>query len=142
MESQELYKLNEVLKSEFPTIYELIGGVEGLLMCADKGDYRIMDICDNREKLYDNLTGECYNVLDAVAETESIHSNNDMLPMEMDKEFMSWGFTDTLLKLSDIYKQILTDNMAAVLQREKNITIINITESPLRGVYYIQFDRM
>jgi hypothetical protein len=144
VESQELYELNQVLMSEFPTIYELIGGVEGLLMCADKGECEntLLDVCNSREKLYDNLIAECYSVLDTVAETESLHSSNDMLPAELDKEFMSWGFAETLLKLAGIYKQLLTDNMAHVLQNEKRIIVISIMESPLKGVYYIQFDRV
>lgn len=142
MESQELYKLNLVLQSQFPTIYDLIGGVEGLLMCTDKGDSKILDICHDREKLYDCLTGNTYDVLDAIADTESTYYGNDTIPTELDNEFVSWGFTDTLLKLSSVYKQILTDNMSAVLQSERNIVIINIMESPLKGVYYIQFDRL
>lgn len=142
VQSHELHQLNLLLKCEFPTIYELIGGVEGLLMCADKGDHRIMDICNDREKLHDSLTGECYNVLDSVAQTESFHYSNYMLPSELDKEFVSWGFTDTLLKLTNIYKQILTDDMSSVLQNEKNIMIINIVQSPIQGVYYIQFQKV
>lgn len=146
MESQELYKLNEVLKSEFPTIYDLIGGVGGLLMCVNNGDFRIMDVCNDRQVMYDHLAKEAYDVLELAAETEGQYTSSFysdvMLPIELDREFLSWGFSETLLKLTMEYRQILTDNMAPVLRNEKDVTIINIMESPLKGVYYIQFDRV
>lgn len=137
--SKDLHNLDLLLKSEFPTIYELIGGAEGLLMCADNGDNKIVEISEDREKLHDRLANECYAVLDGAAQNESFHYNNYMLPSELDREYLSWGFTDTLLKLTDIYRQIITDDMSDVLKNEKNIVIVNIVRSPIREVYYVQF---
>ena len=54
VQSEELYKLNLLLQEEFPTIYELIGGIEGLLMCVDKGSRRLSQVIHDRAAFYDS----------------------------------------------------------------------------------------
>lgn len=141
VQSEELYKLNLLLQEQFPTIYELIGGIEGLLMCADKGSRRLSEITNDREKFYDSLTGEAYHTLDAIAEAECLNSGNDIISAELNKEFLSWEFNTALLKITDVYRRILTDDMRPVLQKQTDeVTVAWIMESPIRGVYFFQID--
>lgn len=141
IQSEELYKLNLLLQSEFPTIYELIGGIEGLLMCVDKGSRRLSEIIDNRASFYDSFVGETYTLLDEIATTECEWSGNDYIIEELNKEFMSWGFSDAMLRATDEYMDLLSDELSPVLQKQNNeVTVVCIMQSPLRGVYYIQID--
>lgn len=139
--SEELYKLNSLMQSEFPTIYELIGGIEGLLMCVDKGSRRLSEIINNRASFYDSFVGEAYTLLDEIATAESEWSGNDYLIEELNKEFMSWGFSDAMLRATDEYMDLLTDELSPVLQKQNNeVTVVCIMQAPLKGVYFIQID--
>lgn len=141
VQSEELYRLNTLLQSEFPVIYDLIGGIEGLLMCADKGSRRMPELFNDREAFYDSLSGETYNLLSEVAETEVHWSGNQYLSEGLDKEFTSWDFTQALLMATDQYMSILTDELRPVLQkRGHRVTVSHISQSPLRAVYYVQIE--
>lgn len=141
MRSEELHLLNELLQRDFPVIYDLIGGIEGLLMCADKGGRRIVDIVNDRELFYESLSGETYNLLSEIAETETHWSGNGFLTEGLDKEFTSWDFTQALLMATDQYMSILKDELRPVLQkREHRVTVTHIAQSPLRAVYYVQIE--
>ena len=140
VQSEELYKLDLLLQKEFPTIYELIGGIEGLLMCADKGDARLSSIIRSRESFYDNLVGSAYLYLEAAAVTEA-NFGNEYVTEELPKEFMRWGFQDVLMCITDTYRDILTDELETVLQKQNNeVTVACIMQTPIKGVYYIQID--
>ena len=140
VQSEELYKLNLLLQEEFPTIYELIGGIEGLLMCVDKGDKRLSSVVNDREVFYDNLVRSAYRHLEIAAETEA-NFGNEYVTGELEKEFMRWGFDDVMLKVTDAYRGILTDELESVLRKQNNeVTVVCIMQAPLRAVYYIQID--
>lgn len=140
VQSEELYKLNLLLQEEFPTIYELIGGIEGLLMCADKGDARLSSIIRSRESFYDNLVRSAYQYLEAAADTEA-NFGNEYVTNELEKEFMRWGFQDVLMNITDTYHGILTDELGTVLQKQNNeVTVVGIMQTPIKGVYYVQID--
>ena len=141
IQSEELYRLNLLLQSEFPTIYELIGGIEGLLMCADKGSKRLSEIINNRVSFYDSFAGETYTLLDDIASSECEMSGNDYVADELNKEFMSWGFSDVMMRATDEYMNLLNDELSPVLRKQNNnVTVASIMQSPLRGVYFIQID--
>lgn len=141
VQSEELYKLNLLLQEEFPTIYELIGGIEGLLMCVDKGSRRLSQVMKDEAAFYDSLVGEAYTLLDEIAECEVQYTGKDYVSEEFNKEFMSWGFSDALLKATEAYMSILNDEMSPIFQRRNNeFTVVCIAQSPLKGVYYVQLD--
>jgi hypothetical protein len=141
VQSEELYNLNLLLQEEFPTIYELIGGIEGLLMCVDKGSRRLSQVIHDRAAFYDSLVGETYTLLDEIAECEVQHTGNDYVSDELNKEFMSWGFSNAMLKATEAYMSILNDELKPVLQKQNDeVTVVCIMQAPLRGVYYIQID--
>lgn len=128
------------MQSEFPTIYELIGGIEGLLMCVDKGNERLSSIINSRENFYDALISSSYHYLSEAAQTESNFGNEFVLE-ELDKEFMRWGFNDVMLQVTDVYRELLTDDLSPVLQKQNNeVTVVCIMQAPLKGVYFIQID--
>lgn len=140
IQSEELYKLNQILREDFPTIYELIGGIEGLLMCVDKGSRRLSELVNDREKFYDSLTGESYQLLEEIATTEHLNGN-DVIAEDLDKEFISFGFAETLLKIADAYRNVLNDEMRPVLQKQSGeVTVVCVMQSPLKGVYFVQID--
>lgn len=127
------------MQERYPAIYDMIGGIEGLLMCADKGHGKLQDIVKDRSVMYDSFTGEAYSVLDSIAETESYHSGYQYLSDEVNKEFMSWGFSDVLLKATDVYYSLLNHELNAALKgRYSDSKVTMITQTPIRGVYYVR----
>lgn len=140
--SEELVRLDQTIKQEFPVINELIGGVTGLLMCADMGSLRLNQIVDSRSAFYDNLAEGSYTVMDAIADSDAMQNGNYELPSSLDGEFMSWGFYNFLLQVTDAYRGLLLDEMASTMQKYKNqsIAVVCITPAPVKGVYLIQLD--
>ncbi len=139
IKSEELSNLNDSLQTNFPVVYDLLGGIEGLLMCADKGEISASNICRTDEILYDHLSTEAYNVLETVAETETGMTGNEFVYDQATSEYISWGFTETLLQATKVYGEILRECLRSLMDQHNEINITMLTRTPIRSVYMIQF---
>jgi len=138
--SPELYGIDQHMQKEFPAVYDLLGGVEGLLMCADAGEKTpISQMCVSDCELYDHLSNEAFNVLDQEAYIESVCSGADIIYENAAKEYISWEFTEIVLKATRAYGELLRDCLAGLANVENEVRVTMFTKTPIKGVYLIRF---
>jgi len=138
--SPELYDLDKELQCNFPNVYDLIGGVEGLLMCVDNAENEsITQACVNDNALYDKLSSEVFNAIDQGAELESELSGSSLVYDAITTEYVSWEFTEAIIKATRAYGEILRNCLAVFAGRPTTLRVIMLTKTPLKGVYLIRF---
>lgn len=139
IESEELTRLDALLQTEFPTVYDLLGGIEGLLMCLSRSGEPITYVCKTEESIHEQLSVESLSALDAVVESETEFSGNEFIYDNATKEYISWGFTETVIQAAKAYREILVECLSGIMNTPNTIHITMLTKSPITNVYFIQF---
>ena len=144
--SPELYEIDEIMQKEFPTVYDLLGGVEGLLMCADTDETTpISQMCISDAELYDHLSSKAFDALDKEFFMESESGEDSDAPVSQiiyenaAKEYISWEFTETILKATRAYGELLRDCLAGLANVKNDVRVTMLTKTPIKGVYLIRF---
>lgn len=139
IESEELTRLDGLLQTEFPTVYDLLGGIEGLLMCLNRSGEPITHVCKTHESTHEQLSVESLDVLNAVVESETEFTGNEFIYDNATKEYISWGFAETVIQAAKAYREIVVECLSGIMNVPNTIQITMLCKSPIANVYFIQF---
>lgn len=139
IESDEVARLGEVLQSDFPLIYDLLGGVEGLMNCIAGSEVPANEYSKDTEQTYEQLSTSTYTVLEDIIEGQGNFTSNGFVVGDVETEFISWEFNDYLARLSAVYQQLLFELLCSLHKQQSDVSINRVTPTRLKNTYYIEF---
>lgn len=139
IESDEVARLGELLQSNFPLIYDLLGGVEGLMNCIAGSEVSANEYSKDTEQTYEQLSTSTYTVLEDIIEGQGNFTSDGFIVGDVETEFISWEFNDYLAAISDVYQQLLFELLSGLDKQQKDVFIHRFTPARLKNTYYIEF---
>lgn len=137
--SEEVARLGEVLESDFPLIYNLLGGVEGLMNCIAGSEMPANEYSKDTEQTYEQLSTAVYIVLEEITEGRGDFTADGFIVGDFENEFISWAFNDYLTAVAGVYQRLLFKLLSSLHQQQSDVSINRVTPTRLKNTYYIEF---
>jgi hypothetical protein len=137
--SEEVARLGEVLQSDFPLIYDLLGGVEGLMNCIAGSEMPANEYSKDTEQTYEQLSTSAYTVIEDMIEGHGNFTSDGFIVGDVETEFISWEFNDYLAAVAGVYQQLLFELLRSLHQQQSDVSINRVTPTRLKNTYYIEF---
>lgn len=135
--SDELSRLDELLQKQFPLIYDLLGGVEGLFSAIAGSDIPANEYSNCTEQTYEELSKAAYGVIEDVVTDQGDFTENGFVVNDIETEFVSWHFNDYLVEASVLYRNILHDLLCGFNSKSNDVMVNQLMKSPVAHTYYI-----
>lgn len=132
-------RLGELLQSNFPLIYDLLGGVEGLLNCIAGSEVPANEYSKDTEQTYEQLSTCTYTVLEDIIEGQGNFTSDGFIVGDAETEFISWEFNYYLAAIADVYQQLLFELLSSLHKQQRDVSINRVTPTRLKNTYYIEF---
>ena len=137
--SEEVAKLGEVLQSDFPLIYDILGGVEGLMNCITYSEVPANEYSKDTEQTYEELSTSTYTVIEDIIEGHGNFTSDGFIIGDVETEFISWAFYDYLAAAASVYQKLLFELLCSLRKQQKDVSISRVTPTRLKNIYYIEF---